>query len=424
MTIGRCGDRLVVVGQGYVGLPVAMRAVDAGFSVVGLEVDQIRLWSLSDGVSYIDDVPSDRLRAAIDTGRYLPSGDYRDADGFGAAIITVPTPLKDREPDLSFIVSATTQLAPHLRRGATVVLESTTCPGTTDELVVPALEQGSGLVAGRDFAVGYSPERLDPGNKQWGLVNTPKVISGIDERSLAAVRALYSRLVDTVVPVSAPRVAELSKLLENTFRHINIALINEIAILAHELGVDVWEAVDAAATKPFGFLRFTPGHGVGGHCLPVDPTYLAWLVRRDLNRSFRFVAMANDINDHMPDYVVRRLTATLDRRHKPVADSTVMLLGLAYKANTGDTREAPGLRVFELLTQLGAVVHVADTHVEQHRSPPEMKFVDLSVESLRAADVVVLITDHDDVDYELVTAEAPWVLDTRHRLSGARVEHL
>jgi UDP-N-acetyl-D-mannosaminuronic acid dehydrogenase/UDP-N-acetyl-D-glucosamine dehydrogenase len=417
-------DRLVVIGQGYVGLPVAMRAVEAGFSVVGLDVDTIRVWSLIDGVSYVDDVPDSQLRDALASGRYLPSDRYQEAAGFDAAIITVPTPLKDFGPDLSFVESATRQLAPHLRRGATVVLESTTYPGTTEELVVPALEEGSGLVAGEDFAVGYSPERIDPGNKRWGLVNTPKVVSGINKTSLVAVQALYSRLVDTVVPVSTPKEAELCKLLENTFRTVNIALINEIAIVAHELGVDVWEAIDAASTKPFGYMRFTPGPGVGGHCLPVDPVYLAWRVRRELNRSFPFVAMANDINGHMPDYVVRRLIATLNQQCKPVRNSTIVLLGLTYKPNSGDIRESPALRVVELLTELGAVVHVIDTHVERHRCGPELKFVELSAESLRSADAVVLLTDHDDVDYDLVQRTAPWVLDTRHRLSGPRIEYL
>ena len=417
-------DRLVVVGQGYVGLPLAMRAVQAGFCVVGLDVDTIRVWSLLDGVSFVDDVPDSQLRDALASGRYLPSDRYQDAAGFDAAIITVPTPLKDFGPDLSFVESATGQLAPHLRAGATVVLESTTYPGTTEELVVPALERGSGLVAGEDFAVGYSPERIDPGNKRWGLVNTPKVVSGINKASLVAVQALYSRLVDTVVPVSTPKEAELCKLLENTFRQVNIALINEIAIVAHELGVDVWEAIDAAATKPFGYLRFTPGPGVGGHCVPVDPEYLAWRVRRELNRGFPFVTMANDINGHMPDYVVRRLNATLNRQCKPVRNSTVVLLGLAYKPNTGDIRESPALRVVQLLTELGAVVHVIDSHVERHRCAPELKFVELSGDSLRAADAVVLLTDHDDVDYDLVQKTAPWVLDTRHRLSGPRIEYL
>jgi UDP-N-acetyl-D-glucosamine dehydrogenase len=416
-------NKLVIVGQGYVGLPIAMRAVEVGYRVVGLDLDEFRISSLSRGQSYVEDVPCDRLADALSGGHYRPSSSYEDAEGFEAAIIAVPTPLKEFRPDLSFIESAVTELAGHVRPGATVVLESTTYPGTTEELVVPLLEKGSGLTAGADFFVGYSPERIDPGNTRWTLVNTPKIVSGIDEASLVAVRALYSRLVDTTVPVSTPKEAELSKLLENTFRHVNIALVNEIAMFARQLGVDVWEAIDAASTKPFGFLRFTPGPGVGGHCLPVDPTYLSWQVRQ-LRRSFRFVELANDINDHMPDYVVQRIISALNRRRKALSDSKVVVLGLAYKRNTGDVRQSPANRVVELLIELGAIVEVVDSHVEPHRCPPGVKSVELSEESLRRSDAVVLLTDHDDVDYDLVTRASPWVLDTRHRLTGRHVEHL
>jgi UDP-N-acetyl-D-mannosaminuronic acid dehydrogenase/UDP-N-acetyl-D-glucosamine dehydrogenase len=305
-----------------------------------------------------------------------------------------------------------------------VVLESTTYPGTTEELFVPLLEQESGLTAGRDFAVGYSPERIDPGNQRWTFVTTPKLIAGIDEASLVAVDALYSRLVDKTVPVSSPREAELAKLLENTFRHVNIALVNEVAMFAGELGIDVWAAIDAASTKPFGFLRFTPGPGVGGHCLPVDPTYLSWQVRRRLHRTFRFVELANDINEHMPDYVVRRVSQALSRRYKTLRGSKVLLLGIAYKANTGDLRGSPGLRVLTLLTRLGANVDVVDTHVEPHRCPAGVKPVPLSEDCLRRADAVVLLADHDDVDYALVERFGTCVIDTRHRLTGRLVEHL
>ncbi|HJQ44881.1 MAG TPA: nucleotide sugar dehydrogenase [Amycolatopsis sp.] len=417
-------QRLVVVGQGYVGLPLAIRAVEAGFFVIGLDVDTVRIWSLKDGRSYVDDIGDERLRQALASGRYLPTDCYDDAEAFDAAIVTVPTPLKDSAPDLSHVESAMAGLAPHLRPGATVVLESTTYPGTTNEIVVPLLERGSGLVAGEDFAVGYSPERIDPGNPEWTLVNTPKIVSGINPASLVAVNALYDRLVDVTVPVRSTKEAELTKLLENTFRHVNIALVNEIAVFAHELGVDVWQAIDAATTKPFGFCRFTPGPGVGGHCLPVDPGYLSWRVRRDLKRDFRFVALANDINDHMPDYVVQRLGATLNWRHKTLRDSVILLLGLAYKPNTGDVRESPVLRVIDLLTAQGAVVHVVDSHVEPHRCPSTMKLVELTESELRQADAVVLLTDHDDLDYRLIDREAKLVLDTRHRLSGPQVEHL
>jgi UDP-N-acetyl-D-mannosaminuronic acid dehydrogenase/UDP-N-acetyl-D-glucosamine dehydrogenase len=420
--VTRAPTTLVVVGQGYVGLPIAMRAVEAGFRVVGVDVDAVRVAALRSGVSFVEDVDPAVLRAALDTGRYLPTGDYADGDGFDAAIITVPTPLKESLPDLSFIVAAALALAPLLRPGAIVVLESTTYPGTTEELLVPLLEEATALVAGLDFFVGYSPERIDPGNPTWGLVNTPKVVSGVNEVSLRAIEALYARLVDRVVPVSGCKEAELTKLLENTFRHVNIALVNEVAMFARELGVDVWESIDAATTKPFGYMRFTPGPGVGGHCLPVDPTYLSWQVRRQLRRSFRFVELANDINDHMPDHVVLRVTAGLNRSSRAVNGSTVLVLGLAYKPNTGDVRESPALRIVELLTDLGADVQVVDSHVEAHRCPPGIRLVELTAARVHDADAVVLVTDHDDVDYDLLDQDRTWVLDTRRRLTSTSKE--
>lgn len=415
--------KLVVVGQGYVGLPIAMRAVEVGYDVIGVDVDAIRVTNLEAGRSYVEDVDNGALCAALASGRYRPAADYEDTAGFDAAIITVPTPLRDSLPDLSFVEAATRSLAVGLRTGSLVVLESTTYPGTTEEIVVPLLEAGSGMTAGEDFFVGYSPERIDPGNPTWDFVSTPKVISGIDEVSLGVVQALYEDLVESTVPVSTPKEAELTKLLENTFRHVNIALVNEMAILAHELGVDVWEAIDAASTKPFGFMRFAPGPGVGGHCLPIDPTYLSWQVRRQLRRTFRFVELANDINDHMPEHVVSRIAAALNRRGKSVRDSAIVVVGLAYKPNTGDIRESPALRVVKLLDDLGAKVDVVDAHVETHRCPSYVKLVDLE-DGLREADGAVLITDHRDVDYKKVEREAPWVLDTRHRLSGPHVEYL
>jgi UDP-N-acetyl-D-glucosamine dehydrogenase len=313
-------------------------------------------------------------------------------------------------------------LGRHLRPGATIILESTTYPGTTEELVAPILEDASGLMAGRDFHVGYSPERIDPGNPTWHLANIPKVVSGIDPPSLAAVQGFYDRVVERTVPVSDPRVAELTKLLENTFRHVNIALVNELAMFAGDLGIDVWEAIGAASTKPFGFMAFQPGPGVGGHCLPIDPSYLSWTVRRSLGRPFRFVELANDINDHMPDYVVQRVVAGLNDRSLPVNGSRVLLLGLAHKRNTSDCRGAPGTVIAGKLIQLGARVRIADPLVD----PDDVDFalVDLTADELAAADVVVLVTDHDAFDYPLIDASARYVLDTRNRLTGSTVEPL
>ncbi len=415
-------EKLVVVGQGYVGLPLAMRAVEAGFTVVGLDNDGDRVKALEAGHSDVEDVPDEMLQAAQATGRYRASTDSASCIDFDVAVIDVPTPLSDGVPDLSHVRAAAAMLAAHLRPGATVILESTTYPGTTEELVAPILEEGSGLAAGHDFHLGYSPERLDPGNPDWSLSDIPKVVSGVDEASTAAVAGFYGRIVRQVVPVSGTRVAELTKLLENTFRHVNVALVNELAMFAGDLGIDIWEAIDAAATKPFGYMRFTPGPGVGGHCLPIDPSYLSWKVRRSLGRSFRFVELANDVNDHMPDYVVDRLIVALNRMGKPVRGSRILVLGVAYKRNTGDARGAPGLAIVENLTRLGADVRVADPHVPPRACP--VVPVTLTAGELSEADAVVLVTDHDAFDYELVAGHAGFVLDTRHRMHGHNVESL
>jgi UDP-N-acetyl-D-glucosamine dehydrogenase len=421
---GSASRKVVVVGQGYVGLPLAMRAVEVGHDVVGYDVDESRVKRLASGESYVEDVPGDVVASALGSGRYVPTSDAGALAGFDVAVITVPTPLREGNPDLSYIEASAVTLGGHLRPGATVVLESTTYPGTTEELLGPLLEQTSGLAAGGDFLLGYSPERIDPGNPSWGLRNTPKVVSGIDARSLEAVEAFYGSLVERTVPVSSPKEAELAKLLENTFRHVNIALVNEIAMFAGDLGIDVWETIDAAATKPFGFLRFTPGPGVGGHCLPIDPSYLSWRVRRRLGHSFRFVELANDVNDHMPDYVVKRLMVALNRRRLPLNGSRVLVLGLAYKKNSSDDRESPATVLTERLLGLGAIVHAADPHVVEGHVDARVVRVDVTAAEVAAADAVVVLTDHDAFDYDAVAA-ARYVLDTRHRLPAApNVEHL
>lgn len=403
-----------------------MRAVEVGYDVVGLEVDKSRFERLADGDSFVEDVSSEQLAANLATGRYQPSLDYADASGFDVAVITVPTPLREGAPDLSYIEESGRSLAALLRAGATVVLESTTYPGTTQELLAPILETGSQLRAGEDFHLGYSPERIDPGNATFGLVNTPKVVSGVDAASLTAVKRFYDDIVNQTVAVRSPKEAELTKLLENTFRHVNIALVNELAVFAHELGIDVWEAIDAASTKPFGYLRFTPGPGVGGHCLPIDPSYLSWQVKRTLGHPFRFVELANDVNDHMPDYVVQRVTELLNRRCKAVNGSTVLLLGLAYKKNTGDARESPAVRVAQLLADRGAAVRFADPLVDldvvQLHEPLPAEQVDLTTEQSAAADLVVLLVDHDAFDLGLI-GDAP-VLDTRRTQCDPRWEVL
>jgi UDP-N-acetyl-D-glucosamine dehydrogenase len=413
----------VIVGQGYVGLPVALRAAEVGYYVVGYEIDDTRVKRLSAGESYIEDVASDALLAAIDSGAYVPTSERRDIAGFDYAIITVPTPLHEGLPDLSYIESACQTLSRYLRPGATVILESTTYPGTTEEVVGALLEEGSGLEAGADFFLGYSPERIDPGNPEWNLKNTPKVISGVNDSSLESIRTFYSTLVDEVVAVSGTREAELTKLIENTFRHVNVALVNELAMYASDLETNIWEAIDAASTKPFGFMRFLPGPGVGGHCLPIDPSYLSWRVKHSLGHSFRFVELANDVNDHMPDYVVQRIATALNARRKPLNGSRVLLLGLAYKPNTGDARESPSIRVARRLLAMGADVRAVDPYVREPTGVG-VTLVDLAPDELQAADAVVLLSDHDVFDLELVEQHAQFVLDTRARLHGRQVERL
>jgi UDP-N-acetyl-D-glucosamine dehydrogenase len=417
-------QRVAIIGQGYVGLPLAMAAVDAGHDVIGIDVDKARIDRLLQGDSYVDDVTDARLRAAVSSGRFAASDDYARAAGFDVAVITVPTPLRNRSPDLSFVTDAARCLAGYLSRGSLVILESTTYPGTTEDLLPPILEEGSGLRAGADFLLGYSPERVDPGNTDWTLSATPKVVAGIDDASLSAVRDFYGKLVAEVVPVSSTRAAELTKLLENTFRHVNIALANEFGIFARELGINVREVISAAATKPFGFMPFYPGPGVGGHCIPIDPKYLSWHVQQATGRRFRFVELANDINEQMPEYVVQRITQGLNRLGKPALGSRILMLGLAYKKNSSDARESPAIRVAELLMSLGSHVDAIDTHVPVDQSFGKIRRVPMTVGAVREADAVVLLADHDDLDYELVQREARWVLDCRDRLHGASIESL
>lgn len=410
--------RVVVIGQGYVGLPLAVRAAEVGFRVVGFDTDPLRVGSLGRGQSYVEDVSDTALAAAAAAG-YRASADPDDLADFDVAIVTVPTPLREGTPDLSHIEAATAMLETHLRRGALVVLESTTYPGTTEELVRPGLEVGEWR-AERDFFLGYSPERVDPGNSTWNLVNTPKVVSGVGPRSLELVATFYGRLVERVVPVASTSEGELVKLLENTFRHVNIALVNELAVFAHQLGIDIWSAIDAAATKPFGFQRFTPGPGVGGHCLPIDPSYLAWRVERRLGHRFRFVELANDVNQHMPDYVVARITALLNRHGRSVRGARILLCGLAYKAGTSDSRESPSAHVARQLLDRGAELRVHDDHVPADVQGLGAPRVACDRTEIEAADLVVVLVDHPDLPLDAIAEHARLVLDTRAALRGRR----
>ena len=416
---------VVVVGLGYVGLPLAMRAAQVGHRVVGYDVDEGRVKQLAAGESYVEDVPSAELQQALDSGRFQPSTDGRSCAGFDVAVVAAPTPLREGLPDLTYLEDASRTLARYLRPGATVVIESTSYPGTTQETVQPLLEEGSGLLAGRDFHLGFSPERIDPGNATWTLVTTPKIVSGIDADSLRVIKEFYDTIVDRTVPVSSPREAELAKLVENTFRHVNIAMVNELAMYAHDLGINVWEAIEAASTKPFGFMPFTPGPGVGGHCLPIDPSYLNWRVERALGKSFRFVELADDVNRHMPDYVAHRLMLAFNERSRAVRGARILLLGLAYKKNTGDARESPAVRVAQLLGAMGADLRAVNPHVVEGTVVDGLVTrVEFTPGELADADVVLLLTDHDAFDYDLVVQHASFVFDCRRRVSGANVETL
>jgi UDP-N-acetyl-D-glucosamine dehydrogenase len=409
--------QVAVLGLGYVGLPLAVRAAETGHRVVGYDPAAGRVAGLREGCSPVEDVSDDRLVAS---GLEVTT-DAADLAGFDVAVITVPTPLRDGAPDLSHVEAAARTVAAALTPGAVVVLESTTYPGTTEHLVADTIAAVSGLRPG-DYHLGFSPERIDPGNPTYRLENTPKIVAGVTTQARDHIDAFYAGLGIPTVLVSSPRVAELAKLLENTFRHVNIALVNEMAVLAHEMGVDVWEAIDAAATKPFGFMRFTPGPGVGGHCLPIDPTYLSWAVRRDLDRSFRFVELAVDVNNHMPDYVVDRAGAALNEHRKCLNGARVLVLGLAYKPGTGDQRESPALRIVDQLQRRGAAGEVCDPHVRDWRRTPYVDLESLGPR-LEEVDLVVLVTDHPEFDLDKVAARAPLVLDCRNRVPGGPHVH-
>ena len=419
MVLKTSEGKVVVIGQGYVGLPVAVAAFSAGLSVIGIDSDQSRIDLLKSGKSPIEDVDSATVQSAVDQGRYYPTSEYSYASDFSVAVITVPTPLRNGSPDLTFIESAAKSLSPYLSQGSLVVLESTTYPGTTEELLAPILEAGSGLSAGDDFFLGYSPERIDPGNQKWTLLNTPKVVSGVNPKSLAKVRDFYSGLGITTVEVSGTREAEMTKLLENTFRHVNVALVNELAHFSDGLGVNIWEAIDAASTKPFGYMRFTPGPGVGGHCLPIDPSYLSWAIKEKSGFDFRFVSLANEVNGSMPGYVVSKAGEILAKNGKKVGGSVIILLGLAYKGSSGDTRESPALRVAELLQKQGAALSAVDEYVAPYSWPTHIERFNSEITS--QADLAILLTDHPTQGYEQALQVCETVLDTRNILKGPNV---
>jgi UDP-N-acetyl-D-glucosamine dehydrogenase len=410
-----------IVGLGYVGLPLAMELVRAGFRVLGFDISKRVVDALNAGRSHIQDIASDTLAKAVAAGKFSATTDLSRLSEPDAISIAVPTPLsKTKDPDVSYVLSATESIKKTLRRGQLVILESTTYPGTTRELMLPALES-TGLKVGEDFFLAFSPERVDPGNPKYNTRNTPKVVGGITPNCLQVTVALYEPAIERVVSVTSTEAAELVKILENTFRSVNIGLVNEMAIVCDKLGVDVWEVIDAAATKPFGFMKFTPGPGVGGHCIPLDPHYLAWKMRT-LNYRTRFIELAGEINAEMPEYWVARVADKLNDQGKAVRGSTVLVLGVAYKKDINDIRESPALDVIRLLEQRGAIVKYHDPHVPKlHEDGVELESIALTADMLHGTDCVVIVTDHTGLDYQLVAREAKLVVDTRHALpAGAR----
>ena len=404
---------VAIVGAGYVGVPLARTFADAGRSVLLIDVDPARVARLNEGESYIEDVPTEVLRPLVESGLVAATTDYDDLRDVDAILVALPTPLsRQREPDLRILVAAAEQIATRLRAGQLVVLESTTYPGTTREQVQPILERGSGLVAGRDFHVAFSPERVDPGREDWTTKTVTKVVGGIDERSTEAAVALYSTAIDNVHPVSSPEAAELTKLLENIFRSVNIALVNELAQLCDRMGIDVWEVIDAAATKPFGFMSFKPGPGLGGHCIPIDPFYLTWKAR-EFGFYTEFIELAGKVNESMPYFCRSLVSQALNHaRQRSLKGSKVLILGIAYKPGISDTRESPAIKLIGLLEGAGAEVAYHDPHV------PSFTENGLTLSSVAlepaAYDCVVVVTNHAEIDYDRLIDESELIVDLRN----------
>jgi UDP-N-acetyl-D-glucosamine dehydrogenase len=416
--------KLGVIGLGYVGLPLAVEFARAGYEVTGIDNDSSKVESINAGISYIPDVPQQHLSEAVAEGRLRATTDFGVLAGLDTVNICVPTPLrKTKDPDMSYIVAAVDEIAKYIHEGQLIILESTTYPGTTDEVVQAKLEEG-GLKAGEDFYLAFSPERVDPGNPQWNTSNIPKVVGGFDEDSTEVARALYDQVVGKTVPVSSTRVAEMVKLLENTFRAVNIGLVNELALMCHELDVDVWEVIEAAKTKPFGFMPFYPGPGLGGHCIPIDPFYLSWKARQN-GFECRFIELAGQVNSTMPRYVVELVGEALNSVSKPIRGSRIHLFGMAYKPDVSDARESPAIDIAQLLQRRGATISYSDPHV------PKVSHGDFVLDGIpvdaawtRGMDCAVITTNHREFDYAAIASRAPIVVDTRNVLKDVRGGHI
>ncbi|HUS93748.1 MAG TPA: nucleotide sugar dehydrogenase [Patescibacteria group bacterium] len=419
--------RIGVVGLGYVGLPLAVAFAEAGYRVVGVDANPAKVEMLNQGKSYVEDVPDSQIAPLMQDNLLVATTDYADLEQVDSISICVPTPLsKTGDPDISYIVDATDNIAKYGGSGKLIILESTTYPGTTDEIILPRLIS-NGDVIGVDVFVAFSPERIDPGREDFTIHTTPKVIGGVTENCLEVAMALYGKIIDNPVPVSSTATAEMVKLLENTFRAVNIGLVNEVALMCDKLNLDAWEVVKAAATKPYGFMPFYPGPGLGGHCIPIDPIYLSWKLR-SLNYTARFIELAAEINDHMPDYVVTKVTDALNEDFKAVKGSKIIILGVAYKPNISDVRESPAIGIIYLLREKGAEVEFHDPHVELLQAEEiELTSIELTTEALQQADCVLVVTHHDRIDWSFVAGHAKLIVDTRHVVEGsaaARVVYL
>ncbi len=419
--------KIGIVGLGYVGLPLSLEFVKAGFPVLGLDIDDSKIQMLAKATTYIRHIPSEKLKAANDTKRFDYTSNFARSAECDALIICVPTPLDHhREPDMSYIVNTAEALAPYVRKEQLFSLESTTYPGTTDEVLCPILEKKTGLKAGKDFFVAFSPEREDPNNKDFSTSTIPKVVGGINEESLKVADALYGTVICKTVPVSSAATAEATKLMENIFRCVNIALVNELKVVFDKMGIDIWEVVNAAKTKPFGYMPFYPGPGLGGHCIPIDPFYLTWKAR-EFDSATRFIELAGEINANMPYYVVSRIMEVLNDEGKSLKNSKILMLGLAYKKNVDDTRESPSFKLWDLLEGKGAKVDYNDPYCPQVPKTREyakyagIKSIDLS--KAGEYDLVLVATDHDCVDYKKLANDAKLIVDTRHALANGKNVH-
>lgn len=408
---------VAILGLGYVGLPLAVVFGEAGFKVVGVDPDVCKVETINKGMSYIPDVKSESVKRLVESGNLFATADFAVLKEMDAVSICVPTPLrKTGDPDMSFILDATNELAKCMHAGMVVVLESTTYPGTTREILMPQLGDGNGLEVGKDWFLAFSPERVDPGREDWTTINTPKVLGGITEACNKVASAWYSGAIQTIHTVSSAEAAEMAKLLENTFRMINIGLVNEMAVMCGRLGVDVWEVIDAAASKPFGFMKFTPGPGLGGHCIPIDPLYLSWKMK-SFNYNARFIELASEINTNMPRYVVGRLLEAMNDRGKTLKGNRVLVLGAAYKPDIDDLRESPALDVIALLRKKGALVEYHDPyipHIHHEYDGWDMDSVGDVMQAVQEADAVVIVTNHRVYDYDAIVREAKFIFDTRN----------